>query len=113
MPVVKEIIGRTEDVVVGKDGREMVRFHSIFEGLGTIKQAQIIQESYDDMVIRVVTDNKLSMHDKTLMRNRIKSQLGEMNILVEEVETIPLTANGKFKAVMSKVERKKQNGLAV
>jgi phenylacetate-CoA ligase len=30
MPVVDEIIGRVEDTVLAKDGREMVRFHGIF-----------------------------------------------------------------------------------
>ncbi|MCW3110511.1 MAG: phenylacetate--CoA ligase family protein, partial [Segetibacter sp.] len=37
MPLIEEIAGRTEDVVIGKDGREMVRFHSIFYGLEKIK----------------------------------------------------------------------------
>jgi len=30
MPILKEVVGRVEDVVVGPDGRQMVRFHGIF-----------------------------------------------------------------------------------
>ena len=33
MPVIQEIMGRIEDEIVGKDGRKMVRFHSVFNGL--------------------------------------------------------------------------------
>ena len=105
MPVVKEILGRTEDVVIGKDGREMVRFHSVFNGLQSIKQAQIIQNNIDEIIIKVVTDNGLHLNDAYLIKTRIESQLGAIQIHIEEVNEIPLTGNGKFKAVISTVKR--------
>lgn len=108
MPVVKEIVGRTEDVVIGRDGREMVRFHSIFNGLTTIKKAQIIQENLDDIIVKVVIENRFLQKEKMLIEDRIKSQLGDINVFIEEVDNIPLTANGKFKAVVSKIERKRE-----
>ena len=37
MPVVQEVVGRIEDVIVGKDGRQMVRFHSVFNGIAFCK----------------------------------------------------------------------------
>ncbi len=36
MPLVQEITGRIEDTIIGKDGREMVRFHGIFIGIPSI-----------------------------------------------------------------------------
>lgn len=108
MPVVKEIIGRTEDVVIGKDGREMVRFHSIFNGMAAIKKAQVIQESLDDIIVKVVVEDKLLQKERVLMASRIKSQLGDVTVFIEEVENIPLAANGKFKAVISKIKRKEK-----
>jgi phenylacetate-CoA ligase len=107
MPVVLEILGRNEDVVVGKDGREMVRFHSIFNGLNSVKQAQVIQESIDSIVIKIVADGKLDNKEKLIMQERIISQLGEMNIYFDCVENIPLNNNGKFQAVVSKLTRTK------
>lgn len=104
MPVIQEIAGRVEDVIVGKDGRQMVRFHSIFNGLHAIKQSQVIQETAEDIVVKVVTDNKLAEAEVQLIKQRIESQLGEMNITVEDVPNIPLTNNGKFKAVVSKIK---------
>ena len=54
MPVVKEIIGRIEDVVYSNDGRKMVRFHSVFHNLVSIQKAQIIQESLDKIVVNII-----------------------------------------------------------
>ena len=106
MPVIKEIVGRTEDVVVGKDGREMVRFHSVFYGIEQIGMAQVIQEDLEHIHIKVVAENALSVDEKATISNRIISQLGSMKISIEEVPAIPLTSNGKFQAVVSKVKRK-------
>jgi phenylacetate-CoA ligase len=105
MPVIKEIVGRTEDVVIGKDGREMVRFHSVFYGLEKIKMAQVIQEQIDTIHIKVVPETSLDKEEQQLIRQRIISQLGEMNITIEETSNIPLNNNGKFQAVISKVKR--------
>ena len=105
MPVVAEILGRVEDVIIGKDGREMVRFHSVFNGLPSIKKAQVIQTDADNILIKIVTDKRLIENDAAIIRSRIESQLGNIIINIEEVSEIPLTENGKFKAVISKVIR--------
>jgi phenylacetate-CoA ligase len=103
---VQELPGRVEDVVIGKDGREMVRFHGIFNGLVSVKNAQVIQESYDEMKIKIVPDFRLNIADEKTIRQRIESQLGNINIFIEEVNEIPLNNNGKYRAVISKVKRK-------
>lgn len=103
LPVIEEIVGRVEDVVVGPDGRQMVRFHSIFIGISKIIEAQVIQWAVDDIEIRVVLEEKLSHSEEEVLKNRIKSQLGEVKVRIVEVQEIPLTRNGKFKAVISHV----------
>jgi phenylacetate-CoA ligase len=103
MPVVQEITGRSEDVIVGTDGRQMVRFHSVFNGLTTIKQAQVIQESLQQITIKLVADGNISRLDMDLMQQRIQSQLGDVKITFEIVDAIPLQPNGKYKAVISKL----------
>lgn len=103
MPVVQEILGRVEDVIVGKDGRQMVRFHSVFNSLNTIKQAQVIQETTDTILVKIVADGKADAQEKETIRQRIISQLGDMHIVIEEVQTISLSSNGKFQAVVSKL----------
>lgn len=105
LPVVEEILGRIEDTVVGKDGREMVRFHGIFTGLSTVLEAQVIQETTEEFVIQVVSTGGISKTDRQEMTKRMQSQLGDVKIEFREVESIPPGPNGKFKAVISKVKR--------
>lgn len=105
MPVVQEILGRVEDVIVGKDGRQMVRFHSVFNSLHSIKQAQVIQETTDTILVKIVADGKADAKEKETIKQRIISQLGDMQIAIEEVPIIPLNSNGKFQAVVSKLKK--------
>ncbi|MFZ6012211.1 MAG: phenylacetate--CoA ligase family protein, partial [Bacteroidota bacterium] len=107
MPLVKEILGRMEDVVVGKDGREMVRFHGIFINLPHVLEAQLVQENYDQFVINISSGGKITPEEKETITSRMFSQLGPVKIQFNEVNPIPRGPNGKFKAVISKVTRKK------
>ncbi len=101
MPLVQEILGRVEDTITGPDGRQMVRFHSIFNGLQSVQQAQVIQEAANALLIKIVTDKGLDPAEETAIRKRIQSQLGDIDIRMEEVQQIPLNSNGKFQAVVS------------
>jgi phenylacetate-CoA ligase len=104
MTIVDEIMGRLEDTVVGTDGRLMVRFHGIFVGLLSIVEGQIIQEDLNSFVINVVVTSKLTEGVSTTIKERMISQLGEVDVKICEVESIPRNQNGKFKAVISKVK---------
>jgi len=105
MPIVDEIIGRIEDTVIGKDGREMVRFHGIFVNLPNIIEGQIIQNAIDKFEINIVSHEGLSLIEETTMKKRMASQLGEVSVKINKVESIPRGSNGKFKAVISKIKR--------
>jgi phenylacetate-CoA ligase len=104
MPIVDEIMGRIEDTVVGSDGRLMVRFHGIFVGLPSIVEGQIIQEEVDSFEINVVLTSKLTEDISSIIKERMVSQLGEVDVKIRELEFIPRNQNGKFKAVISKVK---------
>ncbi|MCF6168399.1 hypothetical protein [Lutibacter sp.] len=101
---IDEIEGRTEDIIVGSDGQKMVRFHSIFIDIKAIIMAQIIQNSYTQLTIKLVVDNSYekAINEKTMLE-RIKSQLGEVTVSFLYVNTIAKTVNGKFKAVISTI----------
>lgn len=103
MPIVQEIIGRLEDTVVGLDGRLMVRFHGIFVGLPGIVEGQIIQEELNYFIINVVLTSDLTEELISIIQKRMWSQLGEVHVKVSAVDSIPRNQNGKFKAVISKV----------
>ncbi len=104
MPVIKEVVGRTEDVVVGPDGRLLVRFHGIFVDQPHIREGQIIQEETDRIRVKVVAAAGFGQPDIEDVVRRVQQRLGgSVNVLVEEVGSIPRTKAGKFQAVISRI----------
>ncbi len=101
---IDEIIGRVEDTITGPDGRKMVRFHGIFIDIPSIKQGQIVQHTVNDYTVRVTSSNHLTIDEKQVIINKMKSQLGDIHVKVDEVDEIPITSNGKYKAVISELK---------
>ena len=105
MPVLKEVVGRIEDVVVGPDGRQMVRFHGIFVNQPHVMEGQIIQESLDHIHVKVVPTEGYGDSDDQDIVHRVQQRLGQnVNVTVEVVNAIPRTNSGKFKAVVSNLK---------
>jgi phenylacetate-CoA ligase len=103
MPIVKEIVGRSEDIITGPDGRQMVRFHGIFIDLPNVIEGQVIQHSTSRYTVNISTVTGLTDVEKNTIIKRMCSQLGEVNIHIVELDNIPRSANGKFKAVISEM----------
>jgi phenylacetate-CoA ligase len=102
MPVIKEVLGRVEDVVLGPDGRQMVRFHGIFIDQPHIREGQIIQEALDRIRVKVVPTEGFGDSDVNDVIHRVQQRLGgSVQVVVEPVQSIPRTKAGKFKAVIS------------
>lgn len=104
MPILKEVTGRIEDVVIAPDGRQMVRFHGIFIDQPHVMEGQIIQEELDLIRCKVVTTPDFNQTDIDEIIQRIQQRLTDrVRVIVEPVEHIPRTKSGKFKAVISKL----------
>ncbi len=104
MPVIKEVVGRIEDVVIGPDGRQMVRFHGIFVDQPHVREGQIVQERLNHFRVRVVPTNGFGPADRIEIVQRMKQRLGPaVEIEVEVVESIPRTPSGKFRAVICQI----------
>lgn len=102
MPVIEEVLGRVEDVIIGPDGREMVRFHGVFSDQPHVREGQIIQESLSLIRVRVVPAEGYSATDTTNIVARMHQRLGHgVDIAVELVDQIPRTKAGKFQPVIS------------
>lgn len=105
MPVIKEVVGRIEDVVTGPDGRQLVRFHGIFVDQPNIVEGQIIQETLTEFFVKIVPTKHFSKLDIDDIKQRMHQRLGQnVTIQVNQVESIPRTKSGKFQAVISKVK---------
>jgi phenylacetate-CoA ligase len=104
MPVIKEVVGRLEDVVTGPDGRQLVRFHGIFIDQPNIVEGQIIQDALDQFVVKVVPGKAFSQLDIDDIQQRMYQRLGtKISVQVVTVNEIPRTESGKFRAVISKL----------
>ena len=102
IPVLREVLGRIEDLVVGPDGRQMVRFHGIFVDQPKIREGQIIQETTDRIRVKIVPAEGFGQCDSDDVIHRVQQRLGvTTEVVVELVGQIPRTAAGKFQAVIS------------
>ena len=102
MPVIKEVVGRIEDVVTGPDGRQLVRFHGIFVNQPNVREGQIIQEALDRIRVKIVPTPEFNETDVADIIARVQQRLSaDVEVIVEPVTEIPRTKSGKFKAVIS------------
>jgi phenylacetate-CoA ligase len=113
MPVLKEVVGRLEDVIVGHDGRQMVRFHGVFVNQRNVQEAQIIQETLRSIRVKVVPTNGFGQTDHQEIIDRVRQRLGpRVDVIVERVDSIPRTSAGKFQAVISLIREEGEVGAA-
>ncbi|HEY3298056.1 MAG TPA: AMP-binding protein [Armatimonadota bacterium] len=105
LPVLKELVGRVWDTVIGLDGREMTHLHGVFVALPGILEGQIVQTALDKFTVNVVPSASYTeLVDKTLKR-RIQERLGRgISVDVCKVAEIPRGPNGKFKAIVTQVQ---------
>jgi phenylacetate-coenzyme A ligase PaaK-like adenylate-forming protein len=102
LPVLKDLVGRLEDAVIGPDGTEMVRFHGIFVGMPNVLEGQIVQQRIDLLRVRVVVTDGFGPEDEKAIRHRItKERLHGMNVEIERVPELERTDRRKFRAVIS------------
>jgi phenylacetate-CoA ligase len=106
MPILREVVGRIEDVVEAPDGRRTVRFHGVFTEVPGVREAQVIQEARDHIRILVVAARDYGPASTREIIQRVHQRLtADVRCDVEVVESIPRTKAGKLQAVVSKIAR--------
>jgi phenylacetate-CoA ligase len=102
---IDEITGRTEDLIKGPDGRQMVRFHGLYLNIGGLISGQIVQHKLDYFTIRLLVDKTTYKKDESekSIERRLISQLGSVNVSFEYPDQIATGPNGKYKAVISEL----------
>ncbi|MFC1968358.1 phenylacetate--CoA ligase family protein [Chloroflexota bacterium] len=111
LPILMKLDGRIQDSILIKDGRSIpgIALHQNFLArLEGVVQWQIVQESYEKVLVKVVLDRvypKLHMHKLTsAIVAHFRPILGnDMVIIVEFVDQIPLTSSGKRRFIISKI----------
>lgn len=105
-PIIKQIIGRMDDTLITRDGRRIGRLDPVFKGLQSVKEAQIVQEDYDHLSLLIVPGREFQMrHAQTVVSELQKRMGSQVDVRVKLVDEITRTASGKFRAVISKVNK--------
>ena len=66
-------------------------------------EAQIIQESLQEIVVKYVPAASFNQTDAKELSNRIRERMGDVQVKLEKVAQIPRTERGKFRAVVCKL----------
>jgi phenylacetate-CoA ligase len=99
-------IGRTYEYFINSDGSVtfLRDFQMVFEDL-PIKEFQVVQESYDEIVVKIVSlPDYNDSHTKFILDN-IKWG-GKARIKVELIDSIPKEKSGKVRHIVSKLATK-------
>jgi phenylacetate-CoA ligase len=79
------------------------RLDPVFKAALPVREAQIIQEAFDTIRIRYVPAADFSLDSARSMVERLQDRMGQVQVILESMNEIPRTANGKFRAVICRV----------
>lgn len=102
LPILLSVEGRSDDVIVTPNGRRIGRLDPVFKRDIPIREGQIIQESLDLIRVLVVPAREFTARHEQELIAAVRERVGNIEVHVERVREIPRSANGKFRAVISK-----------
>ena len=109
MPILDSIEGRVEDICITSDGRQMLRFDTVFKGVENIREAQVVQEQLDLFAINLVPAAAFEEHDKQKIKENMRLHAGNVKVDVRLVDHIDRTTSGKFRAVICKLSHNEKD----
>lgn len=107
--LIKDLIGRwNQEMIFGKDGSFIsttaLNLHSNI--LEKIIKFQFYQEKEGELFLRIESQKNLSFEDKKLIKESFFKKVGSnLEIIIEEVDEIPLTKRGKYKLLIQKIRK--------
>ncbi len=102
LPVIAGLDGRTNDLLVTRDGRRVYWLNPVFYGL-PVREAQIVQERLDRLRVRYVPTLGFSVNAAGEIVSRLRARMGAVEVELEEVAAVPRSAAGKLRAVVSEL----------
>lgn len=105
LPVVKTVIGRKDDFIVGLNGAKLpsINFYTLFREFTKIKAFQIVQYSTLEVLVLIRTIEKLTMQETELLTKGLGLRIGTgINTYIEERDKLFTNADGKTLIVLKK-----------
>jgi len=107
LPLLEQIKGRVFDLIVGTNGNRLSgTFWTILlrEYVDGIIRYQVIQEKPDELLLKLLVNERYSRDEEPVLIKKIKEKCGEdMSIHIEIVDALPLTESGKHRFIISTV----------
>jgi phenylacetate-CoA ligase len=113
LPMVAKIEGRTDDVLYTPDGRSIGRLDPVFKARLPIREAQIVQEALDVIRVRYVPTADYTPVAGRSITERLQARMGNVRVILEEVDKVPRGTNGKFQAVICNLSVKSRRPFEV
>jgi phenylacetate-CoA ligase len=110
LPLMKEISGRTRDIITTKKGKYLTGaffstlFYDTKGGTKGIKQFQFIQQTKNHLILKIVKAEDFSHIELEKIIEKIHNQCDDMEIEVEFVEAILPQPSGKYRSIISEIE---------
>ena len=99
LPLITGVEGRSSDLLLTRDRRRVFWLNPVFYGL-PIREAQIIQESWDSLRVRYVPSPGFAPSHARSLIERLQARIGPVEVTLDEVDRIPRGPNGKFRPVI-------------
>lgn len=104
LPLLRKVVGRQLDVLHTGDGRHVPGelFPHLLKDVGAIWRFQVVQESPERVVLKVVVRGEWTSSSRSQIDQEIRNVLGtSTSFSIDIVADIPLTAAGKLRVVVS------------
>ncbi|MGH7559682.1 MAG: phenylacetate--CoA ligase family protein [Gemmatimonadales bacterium] len=99
LPLISAVEGRTNDVLVTRDGRQVWWLNPVFYGQ-PIRQSQIAQDSLQRLTVRVAPADGFGPGNARAIVERLRSRMGDIEVDLQLVDEVPRSPNGKLKAIV-------------
>lgn len=104
-PILAEIGGRRDDVIVTPDGREVGRLSPVLKGF-PVSEGQYVQDETGRLTVLLVPTAPLGPEVLAALEQELRKRVGpEIPVDFRTVEAIPRGPGGKFRAVISRYRR--------
>ncbi|MGH7680499.1 MAG: phenylacetate--CoA ligase family protein [Candidatus Eiseniibacteriota bacterium] len=106
LPVIREIHGRADDLLLGLDGTRVPgqAVVHLIRRLPSVKAFRVVQEAPDRIRILIVPMGEFPAGEKDGIVKGVQARLGSgMNVELVPVDDIPLEASGKYRTVLNKI----------
>jgi phenylacetate-CoA ligase len=103
LPTLARVLGRTSDVLVGRNDRLVACPGPTFftAGTGGVQQLQILQAADGAITLVVVRSGEWREESAEALRARMRSLLGDIAVSVRFAEEIPSAPSGKYRFCIS------------